>query len=99
MSDVINLSKETNNGMLRTPEQMLEEALNIVRDPDDNSNFKHADKMLIISVNTENDTYALNWMQAGMKMSECITACEIAKLRFASEMEHIVTPDNIDEFC
>lgn len=82
--------------MVRSPEQMLEDAISIIRDKEDNSHFKKANKMLIISVNTKNNNYEIGWMQAGMKMSECISLCEVAKMKFLSEMAHIVTPENLE---
>lgn len=95
--NVVDMSKEANNGLVRTPEQMLEEALSVIRDPDDNSNFKNASKMLIISLDTENGaSYNVNWMQAGMKMSECLALCDVAKSQFLGEMEYVVTFENIE---
>lgn len=93
---VVDISEENGNSM-RTPEQMLEEALGIIRDPENTSSFKNAKKMLIISLDTSNDMYFVNWMNAGMNMSQCVSLCEVAKMQFIGEMEHIVTPENIEK--
>ncbi len=95
--NVVDISKEAGNSM-RTTEQMLEEALEFIRDPENSAScFVKAKKMLIISLDTSNDMYFVNWMNAGMNMSQCVALCEVAKMQFIGEMEHIVTPENIEK--
>ncbi len=95
--EVVSLSKESGCGMVRSPEQMLEEALAEIRDDDSESFFKSGKKMMVISLNTNDDEYHVSWMQAGMKMSECVALCEVAKTKFIGEMHHVVTPENVEQ--
>lgn len=86
MSDnVLSIADKLNSGIHRTPENMLEKAIEEVRD----GVWTDIKKMMVITVDEENQSYIVNWMQAGMKMSECLTLCEVAKIRFLSEMGYI----------
>jgi hypothetical protein len=96
MINVVDMSKATGDGRVRSPEQMLEEALSYIRDPDDTSSFSKAKKMMIISLDDSDECYQVNWLQAGMKMSECVSLCEVAKVQFLGGMEHVVTFENIN---
>jgi len=81
MDRVINLSKRTSNGIVNTPQRLLEEELERVDEQDCPPR-----KMIVISIDESNGNYDISWSQAGMKMSECIAACEIVKNTFLNEM-------------
>ena len=86
--NVINLGEVS--GMHRSPEHMLLEALEEVR----NGRWDNRKKMLVLTVDEENNSYRVNWMQAGMHMSQCLTMCEVAKALFLKEMNYI--PELLD---
>lgn len=46
-------------------------------------------KVLILTINDTDQNYTVNWFQGGMKMSECISTIEIAKILFMKEMGYI----------
>ena len=85
MSDIISLSEKAKSGAHRTPEDMLSEALEEVRCGE----FKENKKMIILTVDESNQSYNVTWMQAGMVMSQCVALCEVAKIKFLTEMEYI----------
>ena len=87
MSDkkVIRLADAANSGTHRSPENMLEEALKEVRE----GQWAARKRMLVITVDEEDDSYVVNWMQAGMKMSQCVALCEVAKVKFLTEMNYV----------
>ena len=82
---IISLAEVADSGMHRSPETMLVEALEEVR----NGSRSNRKKMLVLTVDEENDSYIINWMQAGMKMSQCLTLCEVSKMRFLTDMGYI----------
>ncbi len=79
---IIELGKATDNGQVRSPAQMLEEALLEFKD----GALKDNKKALILTVNQENGSYIVNWFQAGMTMSECNNLCDFGKDKFKEEM-------------
>jgi hypothetical protein len=86
---IISLAQHANSALHRNPEQMLLEALKEVREGAWTNNHK----MLILTVDEENDSYRLNWMQTGMRMSQCIAMCEVGKAKFMTEMGYIKPRD------
>ena len=88
MSKIVSLSEAHNNGIVRSPKDALEDALG---DIGKNGALEKGKKLIIISLDDEGngDTYTVNWYQAGMKMSQCVALCEVAKIQFLTEMEYI----------
>lgn len=87
MREVINMSKKTNNGQVRSPKQMLQELVDLC---DEDGNLESRDKVLVIALN-DKGAYAISWHQAGMKMSECVTLCEVGKTSFLEEMGYLTS--------
>lgn len=85
---VISMATAANNGKLRTPEQALQSALD---DIGKRGAFKDGKKLLIMALDTgeDDDEYSISFVQAGMKMSECLTLCEVGKTLFLDEMGYI----------
>ena len=83
--NVVHISKFSNNGELRGPKELLEDALAKVND----GVFDGMSKMIVLTVDESDDQYKVYWMQSGMKMSECITLCEIAKIDLLQKMNYI----------
>ena len=82
---IVKLSKEANNGKMRTPIDSLEEAIEDFK----NGELKGYNKILIIPLKASNEIYDVTFIQAGMTMSECIALIEIAKTTFLKEMGYI----------
>lgn len=86
MAKIINMGEQTNNGALQSPKQALECALEDI--DGGRGAFAGGKKVLILALD-DNDQYSISFRQAGMKVSECIALCEIAKTLFLSEMDYI----------
>ncbi len=83
--NVLSMSKATGDASLRSPEQALQDALDTIGKE---GAFKDGKKLLVLALDEQNDQYKISWMQAGMKMSECVTLCEMAKGLFKEEMNY-----------
>ena len=83
MSDIISFSQATGNGEIATPEEALNDALKSLGKK---GAFKHGKKLLILCVDDADNQYKVSFIQAGMRMSGCVTLCDIAKNIFKDEM-------------
>jgi hypothetical protein len=83
MNEVISMSEKLNNGAMQSPLQMLQDA---IKELESHENLKAAKKCIVLFLNEEDGSYDVRWMQAGMKMSQCVTLCDMAKSRFKEEM-------------
>ena len=85
---IISMAKRENNGALQSPKQALEDALEAIGKQ---GAFKDGKKILILALDEgENqDQYSVSFIQAGMKMSQCVSLCEIAKTIFLSDMGYV----------
>lgn len=70
-----------------TPEMLLEMALREVRSGEEECN-----KMVIVTLNTMEDSFRVGYYNAGCKASEAALACEIAKIRFLNAMGQVAIP-------
>ena len=87
---IVNLAKESGNGKLQSPEGALKDALSYIGE---DGAFKNGKKLIIICLDEgeKTDEYHISWVQAGMKMSQCVTLCEVAKMSFLEEMGYCTT--------
>ena len=67
----------------RSVKQLLEDELEELPERELNPN-----KALVLYLNDTNGQYGINWSQGGMRMSECLALCDIAKGLFKREMEY-----------
>ena len=59
----------------------------------------NADQALVLLLERGTDEepeFTLRFFNAGLKMSECLVLCEVAKTRFLGEMKYLVTPEDPD---
>jgi len=84
MENVTSLGSVSGNGCHTSPMQALENAINDIKE-----GYITPNKILILSLDTSLEGYSTSFHQAGMRMSECIALCEVAKVRFLQEMEYI----------
>jgi len=86
MSNVESMASKANNGTMQTPEDALKDALSSIGKE---GSFKEGKKLLILSLDETDGDYAISFIQAGMKMSECLTLCDIAKIVFLEQMNYV----------
>lgn len=89
MSDernVISLAEKAKNGAMQTPKQALEDCISNIGEK---GAFKEGKKLLVLALDDTSGNFSVSFVQAGMKMSECVTLCEVAKTIFLREMEYI----------
>lgn len=87
MDNVINLSKITGDAAMQSPKQALEDALEEI-ESNEIGGFKDCKKLMVLALN-DDDQYTVSFIQAGMKMSQCLTMCEVAKTIFLNEMGYL----------
>ena len=80
---VINLGEHAGSAIMMTPEQTLERALSNVGKK---GSLKDGQKCIVLALDDTSGEYSVNFYQAGMKMSECVSLCEIAESIFKKEM-------------
>ena len=80
---ITRISNKGNSSMMSSPEQALQDALDYIGKK---GAFKEGKKLLVLCLDESNGEYIISYVQAGMKMSECATLCEIAKSSFLKEM-------------
>ena len=81
MSNIKSMGKFSNDGRLMSPTEALSTAIQDIED-----GHLKGRKILILALNESEDQYEVNFIQAGMKMSECVLLCDIAKSLFKEEM-------------
>lgn len=86
--NVINLSKITGDAGMSSPKQALQDALKEI-EANDIGGFKNCKKVLILALSEEDDQYIVSFIQAGMKMSQCVTICEVSKTIFLTDMGYL----------
>jgi hypothetical protein len=88
MSDkkIISMADACHNGQVRSPEAALRDAIN---DVGKEGALEHGKKVLILALDETDGNYGVTFYQAGMKMSECLALCEVAKILFLQDMEYI----------
>lgn len=79
--NIISMAQATGDAFKGSPEGALRDALN---DIGKYGAFKEGKKLLILCLDQgeESDKYEVSFIQAGMKMSECLALCEISKSIF-----------------
>lgn len=83
MTKVAKLTKHSNNGLHFMPEDTLKDALKCIGEK---GALKNGKKLIFIALDDTEGNYDTNWFQCGMKISECVALCEVAKSRFLEEM-------------
>ncbi len=87
MDNIISMSKKTGDAGMSSPREVLEDAL-IEVEKKESGAFKDCQKLLVLALD-DNDQYVVSFIQAGMKMSQCVALCEVAKTIFLTEMNYI----------
>jgi len=86
MDNVKQISSKSGDGTMMDIKGALHDALQHVGEK---GSFKNGKKILILALDDTEENYCISFIQAGMKMSECISLCETAKTIFLSEMNYI----------
>lgn len=82
---VTRLSDYACNGMMVTPEQALTDALESIGK---RGAFEKGKKILILGLDDTDENFNISFIQAGMRMSECVAVCSCAKSLFKREMNY-----------
>jgi hypothetical protein len=92
-SGVVQLAKRSDNAKHWTPRDALLSALDDL-DSGDRPAFKDITGLLIIAVADLPDEYRINYVNAGMKHSQCILACELSKFKFMAGMGILIKSED-----
>lgn len=84
--NIISLGDKTGDAAMQDPVELLKDA---IKEFEEGGHFEGRDKVLILSLDDNEGEYSVNFMQAGMKMSQCISLCEVSKAIFLKEMNYI----------
>lgn len=87
MGDVEKLGYKLQDATLLSPRDALEDALESIGKENEGAFYK-GKKLLILALD-EDEGYDISFSQAGMKMSDCITLCEVAKTVFLRNMGYL----------
>ena len=88
MSDkkILSMAEKTNNSSMQTPEQALNQCLKFIGKE---GAFKNGKKLLVLALDDTDGNYSVSFVQSGMKMSECVALCNVAKAFFMNEMGYV----------
>jgi hypothetical protein len=86
VNPVVSMAARANDATLQTPEQVLKEALTCIGKK---GALKSGKKLLILALDDTTENYDVSFMQAGMRMSECLTLTEVGKALFLTEMGYL----------
>jgi hypothetical protein len=87
VSNVIDICKKKNDGNYTAPIQALEEAIKCLGKEGEGA-FTKGKKLIIICLDDTDGNFHTSFINAQLKMSECIALCETAKQVFLSEMNY-----------
>lgn len=82
---IVRLDRKANTGH-RTVVQLLEDELERWNSPEWKDEQRK--KAVILYLDDDDNEYDVGWSQAGLKMSECVALCDIAKNVFKKEMNY-----------
>lgn len=82
-SNILSMSEKTKNANFSSPEEALQDALNELGKK---GAFKNGRKLLILALDDTEQNFQVSFIQAGMKMSECVAVCDVAKNIFKQNM-------------
>ena len=86
MSNIIGLGAHTNDSTFVSPEMALNDALG---DIGKRGAFEKGKKLLILALDDTDGCYSISFTQAGMKSSEMVALCEIAKTIFLEQLGYL----------
>ena len=85
---IVRLSKITGDAGMQSPKQVLEDALEEI-ELNETGGFKDCKNLMVLALNNDDGQYSVSFIQAGMKMSECLTLCDVAKSIFLTDMGYL----------
>lgn len=83
---LLKLSEETEDARMWSVKDALKDAEKTFDDPDLEESHK---KVLVLLVSTQNETFTVNYIQAGMSSSQCLAVLEVAKTSFLKDMGYL----------
>jgi hypothetical protein len=89
---VVPIREHSNDSGHITVRELLQDAIKYI-DENPESIAGRSRKALIIFLDDTEGNYDTRFSQAGMRMSECVTLCEVAKYPFLEKMRYINTQE------
>ena len=83
--NVEQLGMHARNGTMMSLEATLQDVIGSIGRKGALENGK---KLIVIALDDTKDCFSVSWFQCGMKMSECVALCEVAKAKFLEEMNY-----------
>lgn len=87
MTNIIDIGKKLNDAGYTSPKQALEEAILSLGKEGEGAFYK-GNKLVILCLDDTDGQYHVTYINAGMKMSQCVSVCEVAKQIFLKEMNY-----------
>ena len=84
MKVVTNIAEKTNSSMSFSPVMSLEDA---IKELSPGGKLENSKKSLVLTLN-DDDQYTVHYFNSGMKASECVALCDIAKNIFKADMDY-----------
>lgn len=85
MTEIVSINTiraiKNNDNTLLSPAECLDEAAREIR-----SGERNCDKILVLSLDTQDDNYHVGFYASNLKSSEVVALLEAAKLRFLRDM-------------
>lgn len=69
--------------------RVLEDALHEITEAHRGAFNKNCTKLLVLAIDDSDGNFQVSFIQAGMKMSECVSVCEVAKMVFLEQMNYV----------
>jgi len=83
--NLLSLADKTSDSRFISPKQTLEDCIAMLG-REGKGAWTDCNKLLVIAIDTNEEGYDISWSQSNMKVSECITVCEVAKSSFLAKM-------------
>lgn len=85
MTNIIDLGKKSGDAGHTSPRAALEDAISCLGKE---GAFKKGNKLLVLCLDDTDGKYEISFINAQMKMSQCVCLCEVSKQLFLKEMNY-----------
>lgn len=86
MGEILGMGAHSQNAKFVSPEMALQDAL---ADIGKRGAFEKGKKLLVLALDDTSGNYTVSFTQAGMKASEMVSLCEVAKTMFLTSLGYI----------
>lgn len=85
-NNITRLSDHADNGDMWTPIDALKDA---IKEFEEGGEFHGVKKVMVLFVDDREEKYETTFRQAGMSSVDCISLCEISKIKFMKNMDFL----------